>query len=81
MDHFVKEKMLQLRTNAHYKLAIVFLKSYCSKILIVKSFSTRFLTLHFEDVLADPNLLASHIFCLNEKIIKNVHVNSKNYIV
>jgi hypothetical protein len=27
----------------------------------------------------DPNLLTSHILCLNETKIKNVHLNSKIY--
>ncbi len=62
MDHLVQEKMSELRTNAQYKLAIVSLNSYCLGFLIVKSFNTHFLTLHFEDVLVDPNRLASHIF-------------------
>jgi len=39
------------------------------------------LTIHFENVLVDPNLLASHILCLNETRIRNVHLNSKNYNV
>jgi hypothetical protein len=73
--------MFQLRTNAQYKLAIVSLNSYCSKILIVKSFNIHFLTLHFEDVLVDSNLLASHILYLNETRIRNVHLNSKIYNV
>jgi hypothetical protein len=71
--------MFQLRTNTQYKLAIVSLKYYHSKILIVKSLNTHSLILHFEDVLADPNLLTSHILCLNETRIKNVHLNSKIY--
>jgi hypothetical protein len=33
--HLVQEKMFWLRTNAQYKLTIVFLKSYHSKFLIV----------------------------------------------
>jgi hypothetical protein len=70
--------MFRLRTNAQYKLDIVFLKSYCSKILIVESFNARSLTLHFEGVL-DPTLLASCILCLNEIRIRNVHLNSKIY--
>ncbi len=73
--HLVQEKMFRLRTNAQYKLDIVVLKSYCSIFLIVESFNVHSLTLHFEDVLTNPNLLASHILCLNETRIKNVHLN------
>ncbi len=79
MDDLVQEKMFRLKTNAQYKRAIVSLKSYHSKKLFVKSLNTCLLTLHFEDVLADPNLLASHIFCLNETRIINIHLNSKIY--
>jgi len=74
VDHFVQKEMFQLRTNAQYKLTIVSLKSYYSKKLIVQSLNTCFLTLYFEDV-AYPNMLASHILCLNETRIKNVNLN------
>jgi hypothetical protein len=67
--------MFRLKTSAQYKLAIVFLKSYYSKNLIVESFDIRSLTLHFEDVLVDPNVLSSHILCLNETRIRTVHLN------
>jgi hypothetical protein len=79
VDYLVQEEMFQFLKNAQYKLAIVSLKSYCLKILIIKSFNIFFLTLHFEDVLANPNLLTSHILCLNETRIKIVHLNSKIY--
>jgi hypothetical protein len=79
VDHLVQEKMFRLRTNAQYKLDIVVLKFYCSNFLIVKSFNVHSLTLHFEDVLTNPNLLASHILCFNETRIRNVHLNSKIY--
>ncbi len=66
VDHLVQEEMFQLRTNAQFKLAIISLKSYYSKILIVQSLNTKFLTLYFEDVLAYPNMLASHVLCQQE---------------
>ncbi len=72
--------MFQLKTNAQYKLAIVCLKSYRSK-KSKEFFNTHFLTLDFEDVLTYPNLLASHIICLNETRIRNVHLNSEIYYV
>jgi len=81
MDHLIRKKMFQLKTNAQYKLAIISLKSYSSKKIIVESLNTRFLSLHFEDILEDPNLLASQILCLNETKTKNVHLNSKIYNV
>jgi hypothetical protein len=81
MDHLIRKKMFQLKTNAQYKLAIISLKSYSSKKIIVESLNTRSLSLHFEDILEDPNLLASQILCLNETKTKNVHLNSKIYNV
>ncbi len=74
MDHLISKEMFQLKTNAQYKLAIISLKSYCSKTFIIESFNIRSLTLHFEDIFKDPNLLASHILCLNETRIKNVQL-------
>jgi hypothetical protein len=71
VDHLVQEKMVRLRTNAQYKLAIVSLKSYHSKFLIVQSFNTHSLTLHFENILVYSNLLATHILYVNETRIKN----------
>jgi hypothetical protein len=81
VDHLVQEEMFQLRTNAQYKVDIVSLKSYCSNFSIVESFNAHSLTLYFEDVLIDPNLLTLHILCLNETRIRNVHLNSKIYNV
>jgi len=75
VDHFVQKEMFQLRTNAQYKLTIVSLKSYYSKKKFVQSLNTCFLTLYFEDVVAYPNMLASHSLCLNETRIKNVNLN------
>jgi hypothetical protein len=66
VDHLVQEEIFRLKTNAQYKLAIFFLNSYHLKFLIVKCFNTRSSTLHFEDIHTYSNLLASHIFCLNE---------------
>jgi hypothetical protein len=79
VNHLVQEEMFRLKTNAQYKLATVSLKFNRSKFLIVESFNTHSLTLHFEGVLANPNLLTSHILYLNETRIRNVHLNSKIY--
>jgi hypothetical protein len=54
--------MSKLKTNAEYKLAIIFLNSYYSKSLFIQSFNTFSLTLHFENILVDPNLLAYYYF-------------------
>ncbi len=74
--------MFLLKANSQYKLAIVCLKSYCSKNWIVQSLSTCLLNLHFENIFVDPNLWTIyHILCLNEIKVKNVHLNSKIYHV
>ncbi len=75
MDHLVQDEMFQLKTSAQYKLCTISLKSYCSKNLIIQSFNTQSLIIHLEDVLEDPNILASHIPCFNETKIRSVHLN------
>jgi hypothetical protein len=70
--------MFQLKTNLEYKLAIIFLKSYRSNFLFIQSFNTCSLTLHFENIIVDPNLLAYYIFCLNEAIIKKCSFQFRN---
>jgi hypothetical protein len=47
VDHLVQEKLVQLRTNAQYKLVIVSLKSYHSKFIIVQSFNTHSFNITF----------------------------------
>jgi hypothetical protein len=56
VDHLVQKKMFRLKTNSQYKLAIVYLKSYHSIFFFIESLNTHSLTLHFEDILEDPNL-------------------------
>jgi hypothetical protein len=36
------------------------------KIILIQSFNTRFLNLHFQNILVEQNLLTSQIFYLNE---------------
>jgi hypothetical protein len=59
--------MFELRTNAQYKLELLILKVLPSEFLIVQFLNIYFLTSRFEDILAEPNLLSSHILSLNEK--------------
>jgi len=33
------------------------------------------LSLHFKDILINPNMLTSHIHCLNAIRIQNIHTN------
>jgi hypothetical protein len=58
--------MRHLKKIAQYKVTIAYLKSYCKEFIIIQSLNTRSLKLHFQYILNDPDLLASHILCLNE---------------
>jgi hypothetical protein len=62
VDHIVQIKMFQLKTNSQHKLAIVSLKSYHSKKIIVEYLNTHSLTLHFENIFKDLNLTTIHGF-------------------
>jgi hypothetical protein len=81
VDHFVKKKIVSIKNKCTIQTVIVSLKSYHSNMLIVETLNIHPLTLHFEDVFAYPNLLASHILCLNETKIRIVHLNSEIYNV
>jgi hypothetical protein len=78
---FCSRKNVLIKNKCIYKLVIVSLKSYNSKNLIEETLNIHSLTLHFEGVFAYPNLLASHILCLNETRIRNVRLYSKIYNV
>jgi hypothetical protein len=65
--------MFQLKTNAKYTLVIILKNSYCSNFLFIQSFNTCSLTLHFENILVDPNLLTYYIFLFK---CKNNNKNS-----
>jgi hypothetical protein len=43
----------------------------------MQSLNTCSLNLHFEHIIVDPNLFASHIICLNETRIKNIIMHKK----
>jgi hypothetical protein len=48
--------------------------------MIIKNFNHHSLRLHFQDIIAYPNLLASsYLLLLNETRIKNAHINSNIY--
>jgi hypothetical protein len=73
--------MHRLKTTTQYKITIASLKSYCKKIIIIQFLNTRFLKLHFQDILNVPNLFASHIFYLNETKIQNIQRYQEIYNV
>jgi hypothetical protein len=49
----------------HQLKTIDSLKSYHKNIIIIRSLNIFSLKLHFQDIFNDPNLVASHILCLN----------------
>jgi hypothetical protein len=81
VDTLVQEEIHWLRTTAWYELTLIFLKFYCTKFVIIESLNTCSLTLHFQNIIVDQNLLAFHILCLNEMKIKNIHTNQEAYNV
>jgi hypothetical protein len=81
VDTLVQEEMHRFRTTTQYELTLISLKSYCTKFVIIESLNTHSLTLHFQNILANQNLLTSHILCLNEMKIQNIHTNHKTYNV
>ncbi len=60
---------------------LIFLKFYRTKFLIIESLNIRYLTSHFQNILAKQNLSTFHIFCLNETKIQNIHINQEAYNV
>jgi hypothetical protein len=68
-----------IKNTCTIQITIAFLQSYYSKFIIIQSPNT--LVSHFEDGFAYPNLLTSHILCLNETKMKNLDINSKFYNV
>jgi hypothetical protein len=56
---------------------ISLLKSYQKKFMLIQSFNTCTLNLHFEDIIMDPNLSSSHILCSKETKIQNITIHKK----
>jgi hypothetical protein len=63
VDTLVQEEMHRFRTTTQYELTLISLKFYHTKFVIIESLNTRSLTLHFQNILANQNLSASHILC------------------
>ncbi len=79
MDTLVQKEMHHLKTTAQYEITIVSLKSYCKHFIIIQFLNTCSLKLHFQDVLNDPNLFASHILCLNKTKIQIIQRDQEMY--
>jgi len=73
--------MHRLKTTTQYEIRIASLKSYCKEFIILQFLNTRFIKLHFQDILNVPNLFASHIFYLNETKIQNIQRHQEIYNV
>jgi hypothetical protein len=70
VDSIIQQKMLCLKTIGQYKLTIYDLKSYREKNILIQSFNMQSLNLHFENILAYQNLIASHVLYL----IQNIYI-------
>ncbi len=79
VDTLVQKEMHRLKKFAQCKVTIAYLKSYCKEFIIIQSLITRSLKLHFQYILNDLDLLASHILCLNETKIQNIQTHQKIY--
>jgi hypothetical protein len=66
-----------LKTTTQYEITIIFLKSYHKEFIITQSLNIHPSKLHFQNILNDPNLFASHILCLNETKIQNVQTHEE----
>ncbi len=80
LDPIVEEKMFRLKTT-QYKLNILHLRLYQKEFVLIQILNTCSLHFHFRDILMNPNLFASHIFCLNETNIQNTSMYKKTHNV
>jgi hypothetical protein len=67
--------MHRLKTTIQHAITIASFISYHKKFIIMQFLNTYSLKLHFQDILNNPNLFASHILCLNKqkyKIVKHI---------
>jgi hypothetical protein len=67
--------MSWLRSDAKYEISIPLLVNCRKDNIVLQSLKTRSLNLHYNDVMANPNLMASNILCLNETQISSLHAN------
>jgi len=70
-----------LKTTTQYEITIASLKSYPKEFIIIQSLNTHLSKLHFQNILNDPNIFASHILCLTETKIQNVQTHEEIYNV
>jgi len=68
-----------LKTIAQYEITIISLKFYHKEFIIIQFLNIQILKLHFQNILNDPNLFASHILCLNETKIQNIERHQEIY--
>jgi hypothetical protein len=68
-----------LKTIAQYEKTIISLKFYHKELIIIQFLNIQNLKLHFQNILNDPNLFASHILGLNETKIQNIERHQEIY--
>jgi hypothetical protein len=78
VEQLVADEMFRLRVDAKYEISISLLID-CQKNNIVLQ-SSRSLNLHYKHVLANPNLMVSHILCLNEIRISSLEAHPNLHI-
>jgi hypothetical protein len=71
----IKEEMSCLRTSTWYKLASTSLESYHKGYIVIQSLNTFFDLTFWKDFSIYSNMWPSHILCLNETRIQNIHTN------
>jgi hypothetical protein len=80
VEQSVVDEMFRLRADAKYKISIPLLIDCQKNNIVLQSLNTRSLNLHYKDVLADPNLMASHVLCLNETRISSLQAHPDLHI-
>jgi hypothetical protein len=68
----VKELTNSLETKEKYELSLSNLKNFQSLYLTIQSLNIQSLNQYYHDIIANPNLQASYILCLNETQIKSM---------
>jgi hypothetical protein len=61
--------------KAHYKLTIILLRKYHTRLVIFQSLNDYILNVHFKDALAYTNLSTFYILCPNKIKITSIHLN------
>jgi hypothetical protein len=69
---FIVEEEMSIINNSIIQIKHSFYEITPIFFLLIQFLNIRLLKLHYQNILANPNLFASHIFCLNETRIQNI---------